>query len=97
MTSWKETARNVSLSSALAWAELQTNLQTNMKYFRVKKESDNVRIGGSHFLVQNELYTEKEVERLRIPEQDLVVVNVRKCDTYFCFGARFSLDCGFTD
>lgn len=63
-----------------------------MKYFRVKKEYDNVRRNDGDILVQNELYTEREVDRFKIPQKYLAVVNVRKNDTYWFFGARFSSD-----
>jgi len=68
-----------------------------MKYYRVKKESDNVRVGEKHFLVQNELYTENEKERFKIPMRHLVEVDVKMNKTYIVFGARFSEDCGFWD
>jgi len=67
-----------------------------MKYFRVKKEYDNKFI-GSRALVQNELYTEKEVERRNIPRSYLDEVEVKRTETYWSFGARFSLGCGFLD
>ena len=62
-----------------------------MTYYKVKSEYDNKMIGSRHFLVGNELYTEKEAHRLNIPAKCVDKVNVRKCDTYFCFGARFCL------
>lgn len=65
-----------------------------MKYYRVKKECDNYCVSSEHtraknFLVQNELYTPREVARYRIPLDCLIEVEVKKNTTYWIFGARF--------
>lgn len=65
-----------------------------MTYYRVKKEYDNVWCDGCRFLVKNELYTQKEVERFRIPEEYLVKVEEKESETFFVFGARFSYKVG---
>ena len=67
-----------------------------MKYFRVKKEYDNTWCNGCRFLVKNELYTEKEVKRFGILPNRLDEVDVKKNQTYFMFGARFSNDCVYS-
>lgn len=48
-----------------------------------------------HILVENELYTSKEFEKLKsiytdIQENDFTIVNIPKNKTYCFFGARFS-------
>lgn len=67
-----------------------------MEYFRVKKEYDNYSRSDGSVLVKNELYTRKEVERYKIPKKYLIIVNVRKRDVYWFFGARFSNDCHYS-
>lgn len=67
-----------------------------MKYYRVKKEYDNFRRSDGSILVQNELYTEKECRRFNILAQHVEAVEVKKNATYFLFGARFCLDCGYS-
>lgn len=48
-----------------------------------------------YILVENELYTSKEFEKLKsiytdIQENDFTIVNIPKNKTYCFFGARFS-------
>lgn len=48
-----------------------------------------------YILVENELYTRKEFEKLKsiytdIQENDFTIVNIPKNKTYYFFGARFS-------
>ena len=77
-----------------------------MKYYRVKKDSDNIRrismnkhlrpcIDGIY--VQNELYTPKEIEKFIGWEKHVIPVEVSKKQTYYFFGSRFSYDCGYSD
>lgn len=77
-----------------------------MKYYRVKKDSDNVRrISMNKYLrpcidgiyVQNELYTPKEIEKFIGWKKHVIPVEVSKKQTYFFFGSRFSYDCGYSD
>lgn len=66
-----------------------------MKYFRVKEEYDNYRRADGSILVRNELYTEKEIQKYKIPANRVISVEIKKNTTYFCFGARFCTDCGY--
>jgi hypothetical protein len=71
-----------------------------MLYYRVKPEYDNARLlnrttrAFDLALVGNELYTEKEWERLVLRYRvSLIVcepVQVNRRNTYFFFGARFA-------
>ena len=71
-----------------------------MLYYRVKPEYDNARLlnrttrAFDLALVGNELYTEKEWERLVLRYRVSVVVcepvQISKRNTYFFFGARFA-------
>lgn len=61
-----------------------------MKYFQVKRESDQVRVNPVHFLIKEELYTEREKEKLGIPERHLISVEVSRKQTFWFFGARFA-------
>lgn len=71
-----------------------------MLYYRVKPEYDNARLlnrttrAFDGALVGNELYTEKEWERLVLRYRVSIVVcepvQVNKCNTSFFFGARFA-------
>lgn len=61
-----------------------------MLYYRVKKEYDQHKRDDGDILVQNELYTPKEKERYNIPDKCLEIVEVKKTDIYWFFGARFS-------
>lgn len=61
-----------------------------MKYFKVKQESDQVRVNPVHFLIADELYTEREKEKLKIPEHHLDCVEVSRKQTFWFFGARYA-------
>lgn len=71
-----------------------------MLYYRVKPEYDNARLlnrttcAFDLALVGNELYTEKEWERLvlryRVSAIVCELVQISKRNTYFFFGARFA-------
>lgn len=75
-----------------------------MKYYQVKPEFDgkqlykkqgqrgynNVyKIPNGYNLIANELLTEKEVEKLNVPQVCVNPVNVKKSEVHFYFGARF--------
>lgn len=75
-----------------------------MKYYQVKPEFDGkqlykkqgqrgyssvYKIPNGYNLIANELLTEKEVEKLNVPQVCVDPVNVKKSEVYFCFGARF--------
>lgn len=62
-----------------------------MIYYKVRRAFDNKRIGATHFLVANELYTAKEVQKLNIPHKYLDKLDISKRRIYFFFGARFEL------
>lgn len=77
-----------------------------MTYYQVKTEFDgkklykkcgerglsNVRkIPNGYNLIANELLTEKEVEKLNVPQICVDPVNLKKSEVYFCFGARFQV------
>jgi hypothetical protein len=68
-----------------------------MKYFRVNPDFDGVNVGHHRFLIQNELYTEKEVSKYNVPKKYLSECEISEKETYFLFGARFSNDCGYSD
>ena len=80
-----------------------------MKYYKVKPMFDNVAkikatAAGKVYhtgdiYIQNELYTEKEVEKMKnnflLPasiEKMFDVVTINKNNTFFCFGARFEME-----
>lgn len=80
-----------------------------MKYYRVKPEYDNVPQlkRKSHYLLKpgiwigNELYTPGELNRLEkkgiiIKDEIFDMVEIKKTETYFFFGARFSNNTGVT-
>ena len=65
-----------------------------MIYYRVRKEYDNFpkdpRIHNGDILVGNELYTEKEFNKLPyVYSGAFEKVNIPKHQTYWFFGARF--------
>lgn len=60
-----------------------------MKYFKVKPEYDNKPRSDGSILVANELYTEHEVQKFKIPENRLSVIEVSPSNTIVFFGARF--------
>lgn len=71
-----------------------------MKYYQVLPEYDNQVINPQYdFLVGNELYTEREYQKLKrksfIPEKTFEkcfkIVDVPKNQSYFLFGARFNV------
>lgn len=59
-----------------------------MKYFKINKESSGYRIKNT-YLVGEELYTMKQVERLGIKESLGSIVEVNKNNTLYIFGCRF--------
>ena len=60
-----------------------------MRYYKVKSEADQKRRKDGSIYIAEELYTEKEAERLQLNTNFMNLVNVNKNNTYFCFGARF--------
>lgn len=64
-----------------------------MEYYKVNKEYDGVKnISKRNFyLTSGELFTKKEIEKLKIFAIDKVFtkVEISKNKTYFSFGARF--------
>jgi len=64
-----------------------------MQYYKVKKESDNIKTGNSWFFVANELLTENDIKKRKLNKYmvDLhcTPINISKFNTYFFFGARF--------
>ena len=80
-----------------------------MKYYRVKPEFDNMpqKKRKSHYMLKpgiwigNELYTPCELNRLEkkgiiIQDEIFQLVEIKKTETYWFFGARFSNDTGVT-
>ncbi len=61
-----------------------------MKYYKVKPQHDNKRRSDGSILVENELYTEKELQRYKIPVALVDMVQIPKTQIYFFFGARFA-------
>lgn len=69
-----------------------------MKYYKVLDKYDNCQklldINGKviykgDILIGNELYTQKEFEKLANHQSMFEVVNIKKSNVYFFFGARF--------
>lgn len=60
-----------------------------MTYYRILPKYDNKRYNNSDFVIANELYTEKEMEKYGIPYEYAEKVNHSKKRVYFFFGARF--------
>lgn len=72
-----------------------------MTYYRVPQENNNKRIFGydkngnieyKGCLVANELYTQKEVEKMRLACPTCILfdqIEISRKRTYFFFGARF--------
>jgi hypothetical protein len=60
-----------------------------MLYYKVKKEADQKRRKDGTIYIANELYTQKETEKLQLNINFMELVNVNKNSTYFFFGARF--------
>lgn len=67
-----------------------------MKYYRVKKSCQDIKVKDI-YLVRNELFTEREKNLHQVPDECVDAVEVKKTNTYFCFGARFSNNCGYSD
>ena len=74
-----------------------------MKYYRVKPEYDGkqlykrehksgAKIPNDYSLIAHELLTEKEAEKLNVPQTCVDPVNVKKSQVYICFGARFEME-----
>ena len=65
-----------------------------MKYYKVKGEADQTpRIMNgkrSSILIGQELYTPAEYRKVGNRPELFEVVNVKKTDTFFMFGARFA-------
>lgn len=83
-----------------------------MLYYRVKPEYQDTElykidkkrkclIADGMCLIRNELWTQKEIERYSknhlIPMKAFEKVEIKKTDTYWFFGARFSVGHGFND
>lgn len=60
-----------------------------MTYYRILPKYDNKRYNNSDFVVANELYTEREMEKYGIPYEYAEKINHSKKRVYFFFGARF--------
>ena len=60
-----------------------------MLYYKVKKEADQKRRKNGTIYIANELYTQKEAEKLQLNTNFMQLVNVNKNSTYCFFGARF--------
>lgn len=68
-----------------------------MTYYRVRKEYDNFpkhpKILNGEILIGNELYTEKEFNKLPfVYAAAFERVEIPKNKTYFFFGARFEME-----
>lgn len=66
-----------------------------MRYYRVRKEYDNFpqnpKIRDGNILIANELYTEKEFNKLPyIYTGAFEMIDIPKNQTYWMFGARFA-------
>lgn len=66
-----------------------------MIYIKISHHKELYNRKKHHILVENELYTSKEFEKLKsiytdIQENDFTIVNIPKNKTYCFFGARFS-------
>ncbi len=66
-----------------------------MRYYRVRKEYDNFpqnpKIKDGNILIANELYTEKEFNRLPyVYAGAFEMIDIPKNQTYWMFGARFA-------
>ena len=63
-----------------------------MLYYKVKPEADQKRRKDGTIYIAEELYTEKEAERLQLNTNFMNLVNVKKNNTYFFFGVRFQAE-----
>jgi len=70
---------------------VQVERRYKMKYFQVKREYDNAKRKDGSVLIQNELYTPKEITKYQINPECLTEINIPSGTTYFCFGARFPM------
>ena len=59
-----------------------------MIYYQVNKKSDGISFKKIS-LIENELFTEKEVIKYNIPLQCVTKINIPKNKTFFNFGCRF--------
>lgn len=73
-------------------------VRKKVKYYKVKPAHDNKtrykwnrqkQAEPAGILVGSELYTPSEVKRLAIPPTWFDLVEIKKTETYICFGARF--------
>ena len=65
-----------------------------MKYYRIRKEYDNFpkdpKVRDGNIYIGEELYTESEFNKLPyVYAGAYEIVDVKKSDTYWMFGARF--------
>lgn len=64
-----------------------------MIYYKVNREYDGIKILSRRnlYLISNELFTKKEIDKLKIFAIDKVFtkIEVSKNKTYFSFGSRF--------
>ena len=64
-----------------------------MVYYKVNREYDGIKIISRRnlFLIRGELFTKKEIEKLKIFAIDRVFTKIEtsKNNTYLSFGARF--------
>lgn len=64
-----------------------------MVYYKVNKEYDGIKILSRRnlYLISNELFTKKEIDKLKIFAIDKVFtkIEISKNKTYFSFGSRF--------
>ena len=71
-----------------------------MTYYKVPPKFDGRAVIGKglysgtpkRFLIENELYTEKECDKYGISLNGLEVVNVSRKRIYWFFGARFEME-----
>lgn len=75
-----------------------------MLYYKVKESGDQFIIDQKfNFLVKNELYTQKEYEKIRYNflkmgrgsialKDKFITVNIPKNKTYYFFGCRFEIE-----
>lgn len=60
-----------------------------MIFYKVKAEYDNRKRRDGSIFVAHELFTQKEKEKLRVPDEAVEPIPVKKNNTYWFFGARF--------
>lgn len=61
-----------------------------MKYYQVLPKYDNYRLPKMLIYIENELFTEKEVEKYGVNKKYCKEVEIPKNQTYWAFGARFA-------